>query len=397
MKNETAKGFVKGLCIGTVLVVILYVVLTLLTSIRIEVKEEQYVSIGEQYSTEESFNATWFGVDVTKWVEISGLEEIDTQQEGNFELNYFIKFFPYVNAQSIVYVKDLTAPVIVLMGSQEMELDYIDDYEEPGYFVVDNVDKDLNDKVNITIEKEEVSDNMFNVIYTVKDTAGNEGEVIRKLYVHNYVGVVYLTFDDGPSYLTPQFLDVLDEKGVNATFFVIGNEISGREDILVREYESGNTIGLHGYSHVYEEIYTDIDSLMNNFYRVQQYVEEITGQVSKILRFPGGTSNTVSRNYCNGIMTLAVDRVTTEGFVYYDWNIDSNDAGSSVNSSEEIYQNVISAIQPGRENVVLMHDASNHEATLEALPRIIDWLKENNYSIKPITTTTTPVQHGALN
>ena len=138
--------------------------------------------------------------------------------------------------------------------------------------------------------------------------------------------------------------------------------------------------------------------MIENFQKVEKLVANTTdGYYSKIIRFPGGASNTVSKNYCMGIMTEAVELVEELGYTFYDWNVDSGDAGSAW-TSQEIYENVISGIKPGRLNVVLMHDSGGHTETLEALKMIIEYCKENCYLFEAITSETRPVvQHGVSN
>ena len=208
--------------------------------------------------------------------------------------------------------------------------------------------------------------------------------------------VIYLTFDDGPtSDSTPKILDILEKKNVKATFFVLHyNEDT--EKYIKREHEQGHTVGLHGYSHTYSEVYQSVDSCLNNFKKIQDQVYQTTGVKSKIIRFPGGGSNTISKKYCPGIMTEVTKKVVEEGFRYFDWNVDSDDAGRA-KTSEAVYNNVTNGIKKGRSNVVLMHDFSGNHKTIDALESIIDYGKRNGYVFKAITETTPMVTHSVNN
>ena len=115
-----------------------------------------------------------------------------------------------------------------------------------------------------------------------------------------------------------------------------------------------------------------------------------------ILRFPGGSSNTVSRKYCPGIMTKITEKVLSEGFKYYDWNVMSGDSGD-VKTKEAVYANVTKGLKPGRDNIVLMHDFSGNNKTLEALPGIIDYGLANGYKFEVITTNTEMVRQKIQN
>ena len=287
------------------------------------------------------------------------------------------------------------APSITLVGDEIVTVDSINNYVEPGFSAEDDIDGNLTDSV----QTEVIQENNYNyqVEYSVTDSAGNITTKTRDVRV--IIGVVCLTFDDGPSTeITPQVLDILEKNNVNATFFITGYS-EDKEEIVRRIDEEGNVIGFHGYTHDYDKIYQDIDSLMENFYELEEQVLETIGKDSKILRFPGGTSNTISEHYCSGIMTAAVQRVTAEGYLYVDWNVDSNDAGSDANNSDAIYANVVQGLKPGRTNVILMHDRKEKQATVDALQRIIDYCINNGYDIQ-VLTHDTPVgssQHNPSN
>lgn len=214
-----------------------------------------------------------------------------------------------------------------------------------------------------------------------------------------YTGVVYLTFDDGPSKLTSQVLDILKEHGVNATFFVISFS-EGQDwkvDLMKRALDEGNKIGLHGSSHKYEEVYQSVDATVNCFYNENKLLYDALGVDIRLMRFPGGSSNTVSKNYCENVMTDSAKILTENGYNYFDWNVSSSDAGSAHDSSEDIFQNVIKGVRPSRTNVVLMHDGSGHDATIEALPRIIEWLADAGYKFEVITDSTPKIRHNISN
>ena len=212
----------------------------------------------------------------------------------------------------------------------------------------------------------------------------------------NATGIIYLTFDDGPtSDSTPQILDILKDRNIKATFFVLHYD-ENHEQFIKREKNEGHTIALHGYSHTYSEVYPSADTCLENFRKIKEQVYQTTGIESKIIRFPGGSSNLVSKKYCEGVMTELVTRVVDEGYRYFDWNVDSDDAGHA-KTSQDIYNNVIYGIKPGRSNVVLMHDFAGNYKTIEALNDIINWGLEQGYVFRRITEETPMVTHGVNN
>ena len=209
-------------------------------------------------------------------------------------------------------------------------------------------------------------------------------------------GIIYLTFDDGPSSdSTPQILDILEKKNVKATFFVL-HYSEQNEHLIKREYSNGHTVALHGYTHNYSEVYQSADSCIENFKKIQNQVLQTTGFKSNIIRFPGGSSNTISKKYCEGVMTELSQRVIDEGFRVFDWNVDSNDAGHAKNS-DAIFENVTTGIKPDRKNVVLMHDFFGNQKTIDALEGIINFGQENGYVFRRITEDTPMVRHAVNN
>ena len=246
-----------------------------------------------------------------------------------------------------------------------------------------STEQNKSTQTNAAPEKEEVEEKKE------EKTAATAGEK----------GVIYLTFDDGPSTnVTPKILDILKEEDVKATFFILNYNSEG-EKIVKRENEEGHSIGIHGYSHSYSEIYKNEETYMNNLDKLQEKIKNSIGITSKITRFPGGSSNTVSKKYneTNGLMSRLVKLVEEKGYKYYDWNVDSDDAGSAASNKTKIYNNVTKGLSKNRPNVVLMHDTNAKKATLNALRDIIKYGKENGYEFKAITYDGDLVNHHNVN
>ena len=199
---------------------------------------------------------------------------------------------------------------------------------------------------------------------------------------------VYLTFDDGPSANTDQILDILDEYGVKATFFVVGKE--GYNDQYRRIVEEGHTLGMHSYSHVYRDIYESVEAYGQDLEKLHTYLYELTGVDSRIVRLPGCSSNTVSKDKIQDIIAY----LGQQGMTYYDWNVSSGDAASGYVSAQQIADNVLNHVSEHHTSIVLMHDASGKNTTVEALPIILEKILESdNMVLLPITEDTVPIQH----
>ena len=200
-------------------------------------------------------------------------------------------------------------------------------------------------------------------------------------------GVIYLTFDDGPSKaITPKVLDILKKEKIKATFFVL-NYSKSNEKYIKRIVKEGHTIAIHGYSHDYSKIYKSKKAFMNNVYSLQKKIKKSTGVTTKYVRFPGGSSNTVSRRYCRGIMTKLTKELLKKGFKYFDWNVCAEDAGSARNSTQ-VYNYVVKNLSKKRGNMVLMHDFSSNKKGLTALPKIIKYAKKHGYKFSKIDDNT---------
>ena len=203
---------------------------------------------------------------------------------------------------------------------------------------------------------------------------------------------VYLTFDDGPSSYTPQILDTLDKYGVKATFFVKngGSYNYVMKDIVNR----GHAIGLHTYTHDYKKIYSSDSAYFNDLNKISDLVYEQTGVRSQIIRFPGGTSNTVSKKHSKGIMSRLSKSVTEQGYVYFDWNCSNGDADGANTVQKQLnyctqYSKSASTV------VVLMHDTK--KTTRDALPKIIEYYQSCGFNFGVLTTSSPRVQHRANN
>lgn len=262
---------------------------------------------------------------------------------------------------------------------------YKDDYK-----VIDNCDGDITDKVKVLDSVSTSSVKEYSIRYEVSDKSGNITKVSRKVKVlpKPKGRSIYLTFDDGPSNdITPKVLDLLKKYGINATFFVINH--NNTDKLIKRAYDEGHTIGLHSYTHRYGSVYSSDEAFFNDLNAIEKKVISITGNSSKIIRFPGGSSNTVSKNYSKGIMSRLTSEVERRGYVYQDWNVGSSD--TSTQDPVRICNNVKNRLGNGY-NIVLMHDFSGHNGTLNALPCIIEYGIDNGYSFYPLTKDS-PVSH----
>lgn len=204
----------------------------------------------------------------------------------------------------------------------------------------------------------------------------------------------YLTFDDGPSDNTLKILDILDQYKVKATFFVMG---TGKLSYVKKIHDAGHTVALHTYSHDYSKIYRSQKAYFEDLEKIGSEVKKYTGVDSKVIRFPGGSSNTVSRSYCNGIMTALSTETANRGYVYFDWNVDSTDASGNNVPVSKLVNSIKTYGGRNKQDVVLMHDTAAKDTTVQALPQIIEYYISKGYTFAPLTVQTPPVTHGINN
>lgn len=202
---------------------------------------------------------------------------------------------------------------------------------------------------------------------------------------------VYLTFDDGPSQYTPEILNVLDKYGVKATFFVVNGKYNGTMKKIV---DRGHQIGLHTYTHNYEKVYASDSAYFADLQKIHDVVLKETGVDTKIIRFPGGSSNTVSKKYSKGIMSRVTKAVGEKGYVYFDWNCTNGDAEGAATVQKQL-EYCAKFPKSASRIIVLMHDTK--KTTLEALPKIIEYYQSCGMTFDVLTPFTTPVHHNVLN
>ncbi len=291
-------------------------------------------------------------------------------------------------SRMIVY-DDRRGPEISFpQGSAEEEV-FVGGSWYNDYYAEDDVDGDVTEAVKVdgSVDTSEPGD--YQLTYTVTDAHGNTSETTRLVHVKvrpNNDGAagedsktIYLTFDDGPYAYTEELLGILAKYNVKATFFTT-SAYPAYAYCMALEAQQGHTVAVHSATHNYASIYASEDNYWADFNRQNEVIAAQTGSYSNIFRFPGGSSNTVSMNYNSGIMSRLSQQASAKGYIYFDWNVSSGDAGGTTDT-EQVYQNVIAGIQAcsraGVPSVVLQHDVKAY--SVNAVERIITWGLENGY------------------
>ncbi len=185
---------------------------------------------------------------------------------------------------------------------------------------------------------------------------------------------IYLTFDDGPSTrVTGRILDVCKEEGVKATFFIVGERVAGREEVLKRIADEGHAVGVHSYTHRYREIYASDDALLADVRRCKKLIEERAGVTPAVYRFPGGGTKENERRKA---------LLEKEGLTAIAWNAVCGDEEIPHASAEVLVETAMKTAKGKRRVVLLLHDSAPHRATAEALPAIIAHFRDMGYVFK---------------
>lgn len=392
------------------------VVDTVSPEITLNADPEHYTLPGHSYK-EEGYTATDnYDGDLTDQVTA-------TEQNGKVVYTVTDTAGNVTTVERQIHYDDPVAPELTLKGESKITITEGTQWKEPGFTASDNVDGDLTGQVAVSGTVNVNKPGTYKLTYKVVDQYGNTTTLERTVTVKakpqvespsqggtqsgstqsgstqntpssgSQEKVIYLTFDDGPSKYTPKLLDILSKYNVKATFFVCG---SGRVDLLDDIANAGHTLALHSKTHKYESIYASESAFYDDLYAIQNIVEKYAGVKSFITRFPGGSSNGVSKKICPGIMTKLTKSIQEKGFTYFDWNIDSKDAAGA-KTADEVARNVINGISKSKRKsiVVLQHDIKGF--SVDAVEQILEWGLANGCTFKALTQNSPECHHNVNN
>ncbi|HAD23823.1 MAG TPA: polysaccharide deacetylase [Kandleria vitulina] len=317
-----------------------------------------------------------------------GLTEEEAKTVGKHQVVVTVGGKDYTTTVEVV---DHSAPVITNTKDWVVQVHEKRDFTE-GVQVTDNA----NGKVKLSVDTSKINKNKlgaYEITYIAKDASGNVAKKNAKVTVEldpqkqvnppHKEKIVYLTFDDGPSQNTKPIVDILKQNGVVATFFVTA-QYPGYFNMMKYAHENGNAICAHTYTHQFS-IYKDEKTYFEDLDKINAVIKKYTGQNNKILRFPGGSSNAISRHFNKGIMKRLTREVQLKGYQYVDWNVDSTDASGNNVPVAQLVKNACGTYS--NDMCILMHDTGAKKTTVEALPQIIKFYKDHGYTFKAITDT----------
>ncbi|QGG46931.1 polysaccharide deacetylase family protein [Heliorestis convoluta] len=233
---------------------------------------------------------------------------------------------------------------------------------------------------------EELDNNHANIVEQRKEESQelkSKQEEIETIVGKQSQKIAYLTFDDGPSDITPRVLDILKHYQIPATFFVIGRQVENHVETTKRIVAEGHALGNHTYSHQYRQIYSSVEAFMQDLQKAENLLDKIVQQRPSIIRAPGGTQGNFS--------PALVKRLLESGYIIHDWNIDARDTSAPLVSAAYIEKQVLEQAKNKDSIIVLFHDGPGKVTLPQALPAIIEGLIQEGYTFQIIDDTTKPV------
>ncbi|MCL1880947.1 MAG: polysaccharide deacetylase family protein [Oscillospiraceae bacterium] len=321
-----------------------------------------------------------------------------------------VKFFKHLIVAVLAIFMAASVALIALLTIENNDLRRrLDDYTSGGQSISsgDNVSEGsesgdtsntIDDSDNTTVSLPDEDNTSLEMSVWPPEPFGEFGELFTELYatvppwevelIEYSANNIYLTFDDGPNHMTNTILNHLRDNDVSATFFVIPRDTT--QTIMRRIHDEGHAIGVHSYSHVLHEIYESVEAFLEDFNQARTLIYEQTGMMSDIFRFPGGSVNSYNSDVREDIIT----EMERRGFVYFDWNVDSDDVGGASYDRmlRDIPQYINTNFEEGERSIVLFHDAAPF--TTWVLGDLLSVLQRspNGYSFETLCINTVPHQ-----
>ena len=351
-----------------------------------------YVKLNGTYKEKGATYYDGCGKKIDEKVNISG--SVDTKKTGNYTITYSVADGTKKTRKVVVYKETVSKSninVVKLSGDSTVYVQLNDKYTEKGASYYDYDGNKTDEKINITGDVDTTKEGTYTITYSTEDGVKTTRKVVVSKEKPRTGKVLYLTFDDGPGPYTQKILNVLAKYNVKATFFVT-NQFPKYVYLIKNEYQAGHAVAVHTYTHNYN-VYKSVDAYVNDFNKMNNVIEKYTGTKSKLFRFPGGSSNTVSRSYAKGVVRKIANKMTSMGYTYFDWDVSSGDAAGAGRST--IYKNVVNGAARCKSCVILMHDIKS--TTANELDNILKTLTSKGYRFGTLSSSSPTAHHSIAN
>ena len=310
-----------------------------------------------------------------------------------FSVIFLFLIIPYII--SLYFVIQNARLKDKLVYFQDNKIDYINSYIESK-----NINNFIKNKVEDILVSETIPESVLNENLLTNNTSFSYQNKYNELYVerdefvllNDNDKVAYLTFDDGPSDVTWDVLNTLEDYGIYAAFFVTYKDDAESLEIYKEIVNRGHTLAIHSSSHNYKKIYNSVDDFLEDFNKLFVHIYNITGIKPKIFRFPGGSINPYNYNIYNQLHAEMLRR----GFIFYDWNVSSGDADYSV-TKDSIIKSVTESLEGKNKAIVLMHDSAKKKTTAATLSEVIELIKNKGYRFEKLDNTVYPITFSYTN
>ncbi|MDD4046443.1 MAG: polysaccharide deacetylase [Tissierellia bacterium] len=310
-----------------------------------------------------------------------------------FSVIFLFLIIPYI--LSLYFVIQNARLKDKLVYFQDNKIDYINSYIESK-----NINNFIKNKVEDILVSETIPESVLNENLLTNNTSFSYQNKYNELYIerdefvllNDNDKVAYLTFDDGPSDVTWDVLNTLEDYGIYAAFFVTYKDDAESLEIYKEIVNRGHTLAIHSSSHNYKKIYNSVDDFLEDFNKLFVHIYNITGIKPKIFRFPGGSINPYNYNIYQQLNAEMLRR----GFIFYDWNVSSGDADYSV-TKDSIIKSVTESLEGKNKAIVLMHDSAKKKTTAATLSEVIELIKNKGYRFEKLDNTVYPITFSYTN
>lgn len=356
----------------------------------IKLKGDQIIEISINSKYEEpGFAATdEYDGELTDKVEIIG--EVNTQEYGE----YVIKYKVTDNSSNTTEVNRIIKVIDEIEPTIECKNNYsafkTGSINIIGCEATDNFDGDLTNLITVSGEYDVNEPGIYKIKYKVSDNAGNKTSIEHNIIIYNEKqSTAYLTFNNSPTSLTDEILEILNEYQIKSTFFVSLEQKEEYYKQLNKILENGNELGIIGY-HQTENIYKNSKTFKSYFEETEELIYNKTGKKITSYRFPE-TSNSKKLNI--NTFNKIKEYLNNKNIIYYDWNIEPTNPSNLNITYKEMIEKTITQILNNESNeiVINFYDTEESQATIESLSTIIELLKEMNYEFDTINNST-PIQ-----